>query len=26
MNRVYGRNPERAPIGRFEGDVGFIVE
>jgi pilus assembly protein CpaC len=26
MNRVYGRNPERAPVGRFEGDVGFIVE
>jgi pilus assembly protein CpaC len=26
MNRVYGRNPSRAPVGRFEGDVGFIVE
>ena len=26
MNRVYGRDPERAPMGRFEGDVGFIVE
>ena len=26
MNRVYGRDPERAPIGRFKGDVGFIVE
>jgi pilus assembly protein CpaC len=26
MNRVYGRNPERAPVGRFDGDVGFIVE
>ena len=26
MNRVYGRHPERAPIGRFDGDVGFIVE
>lgn len=26
MNRVYGRNPERAPLGKFDGDVGFIVE
>lgn len=26
MNRVYGRNPERAPVGKFDGDVGFIVE
>ena len=26
MNCVYGRNPERAPVGRFDGDVGFIVE
>ena len=26
MNRVYGRNPERAPVGRFNGDVGFVVE
>lgn len=26
MNRVYGRNPERAPVGRFDADVGFIVE
>jgi pilus assembly protein CpaC len=26
MNRVYGRHPERAPVGRFNGDVGFIVE
>jgi pilus assembly protein CpaC len=26
MNRVYGRHPERAPVGRFDGDVGFIVE
>ncbi len=26
MNRVYGRNPERAPIGRFNGDLGFVVE
>ena len=26
MNRVYGRNPERAPVGHFDGDVGFIVE
>ncbi len=26
MNRVYGRHPERAPIGRFDGNVGFIVE
>ena len=26
MNRVYGRNPERAPVGRFDGDIGFIVE
>ena len=26
MNRVYGRHPERAPVGRFDGDIGFIVE
>lgn len=26
MNRVYGRNPERAPVGKFQGDVGYIVE
>ena len=26
INRVYGRNPERAPVGHFDGDVGFIVE
>ncbi|XSG81590.1 MAG: type II and III secretion system protein family protein [Methyloligella sp. ZOD6] len=26
MNRVYGRNPEVAPSGEFNGDVGFIVE
>ncbi len=26
MNRIYGRNPDRAPVGRFEGDVGFVVE
>ncbi len=26
MNRVYGRHPERAPVGHFDGDVGFIVE
>jgi pilus assembly protein CpaC len=26
MNRVYGRNPERAPVGKFDGDVGFIVD
>jgi pilus assembly protein CpaC len=26
MNRVYGRDPERAPVGRFDGDVGFIVD
>ncbi|MGH6735663.1 MAG: type II and III secretion system protein family protein [Methyloceanibacter sp.] len=26
MNRIYGRDPERAPIGNFTGDVGFIVE
>jgi pilus assembly protein CpaC len=26
MNRIYGRDPERAPIGKFDGDVGFIVE
>jgi pilus assembly protein CpaC len=26
MNRVYGRHPDRAPVGRFDGDVGFIVE
>ena len=26
MNRVYGRHPERAPVGRFDGDVGFIVK
>ncbi len=26
INRVYGRHPERAPVGKFDGDVGFIVE
>ena len=26
MNRIYGRDPERAPVGNFTGDVGFIVE
>ncbi len=26
MNRIYGRDPERAPVGAFTGDVGFIVE
>ena len=26
MNRIYGRDPERAPVGQFNGDVGFIVE
>jgi pilus assembly protein CpaC len=26
MNRVYGRNPDRAPVGRFNGDLGFVVE
>jgi len=26
MNRVYGRDPEREPVGGFTGDVGFIVE
>jgi pilus assembly protein CpaC len=26
MNRIYGREPERAPVGNFDGDVGFIVE
>ena len=26
INRVYGRHPERAPVGHFDGDVGFIVE
>ena len=26
MNCVYGRHPERAPVGHFDGDVGFIVE
>jgi pilus assembly protein CpaC len=26
MNRIYGRDPERAPVGQFVGDVGFIVE
>ena len=26
MNRIYGRDPERAPVGSFKGDVGFIVE
>ncbi|MFZ2017548.1 MAG: type II and III secretion system protein family protein [Methyloceanibacter sp.] len=26
MNRIYGRHPERAPVGKFDGDVGFIVE
>jgi pilus assembly protein CpaC len=26
MNRIYGRDPEREPVGDFTGDVGFIVE
>lgn len=26
MNRIYGRNPEQLPVGRFTGDVGFIVD
>jgi pilus assembly protein CpaC len=26
MNRIYGRNPARAPVGKFDGDVGYIVE
>ena len=26
MNRIYGRNPERAPVGRFNADLGFVVE
>ncbi|MDJ0512241.1 MAG: type II and III secretion system protein family protein [Methyloceanibacter sp.] len=26
MNRIYGRDPERAPVGSYAGDVGFIVE
>ncbi len=26
LNRVYGRRPERMPVGAFKGDVGFIVE
>ncbi|WP_069436764.1 type II and III secretion system protein family protein [Methyloceanibacter methanicus] len=26
MNRIYGRDPERAPVGNYSGDVGFIVE
>ncbi|BAQ16199.1 type II and III secretion system protein family protein [Methyloceanibacter caenitepidi] len=26
MNRIYGRDPERAPAGDYAGDVGFIVE
>ncbi len=26
MNRVYGRNPEHAPVGRFNGNLGFVVE
>lgn len=26
MNRVYGRDPKRAPVGKFKGNVGFIVE
>jgi pilus assembly protein CpaC len=26
MNRVYGRHPDRVPVGHFDGDVGFIVE
>jgi pilus assembly protein CpaC len=26
MNRIYGRTPESAPVGQFNGDVGFIVE
>jgi pilus assembly protein CpaC len=26
MNRVYGRKPERKPVGKFDGDIGYIVE
>ncbi len=26
MNRIYGRDPERAPVGSYAGDVGYIVE
>ncbi len=26
MNRIYGRAPERAPVGQFVGDGGLIVE
>lgn len=26
MNRIYGRDPEQAPVGNYAGDVGFIVE
>ena len=26
MNQIYGRDPERAQVGEFNGDVGFIVE
>ncbi|MCH2459025.1 MAG: type II and III secretion system protein family protein, partial [Henriciella sp.] len=26
MNRVYGRDPEVAPTGGYDSDVGFIVE
>jgi pilus assembly protein CpaC len=26
MNRIYGRDPERAPVGKFDGDVGYVVE
>jgi pilus assembly protein CpaC len=26
MNRIYGRDPRQAPVGSFDGDVGFIVE
>ena len=26
INRIYGRDPEQAPVGNYAGDVGFIVE
>ena len=26
LNRIYGRRPEEMPSGRYQGDVGFIVD
>lgn len=26
LNRIYGRKPDEIPVGRYQGDVGFIVD